>query len=103
MFGAGSQERWTTEERAEFETYTATRLRGLIRRALFVSVFFIGSLCAIVPFSKGYFLYKHAEPTGRFIVYLAEAALVWSVIRWGYVYTEWQTAREIRREVADPK
>jgi hypothetical protein len=101
MFNAEPQEKFTPEEIAEFEAYAAEFLRTRIRGAFHVGLLLLAIILSIVPFSKSHSLHSHAEPYGRYLIWIAEGVFVWFVIRVGAVWAAWCTARETRREFRD--
>ena len=102
MFGAEPQERWTAEDRAEFDIYAAGRLRRMFRTAAWATAIFVTTIVAIIPFLAGHSLHLYWDGFGKYLIFVAEAELLWFVLRWGYVYSAWQSARETRREMSDP-
>jgi hypothetical protein len=101
MFGAEPQERWTKEEAAEFDEYAAKTLRRMLVYALWTTGIFAATVLAIGPFLYGHSLHAHFESVGRPLLLLAMAELLYFVLRWGYVYSAWQSARETREEMGD--
>jgi len=87
------------EERVHRNLRTWTRITIWIGIALGICVM------SVVPFSKGHFLHKNAEPWGRILVYLS-MCLVWvflfSVVAF---YSSWKVFRsemEFQRRFAPP-
>jgi hypothetical protein len=103
MFGAEPQEKWTKAEAAEFEVYAAERLHRMLVHALCATAIFTATVLAIWPFLAGHSLHAHWEVIGKNLLLLAMAELIWFVLRWGYVYSAWQAARETRKEMGDPE
>jgi len=103
MFGAEPQEKWTVEEAAEFDQYAAGRLRRMLVPALWATAIFGATVLAIGPFLYGHSLHAHWETVGKNLLRLAMLELPWFVLRWGYVYSAWQSARETRKEMGDPE
>ena len=101
MFGAEPLEKWTKEEAAEFETYASEQLRRMQVRALWATAVFALTLFATKPFLAGHSLHAHWIPVGQNLVLVAMCELPWIVLRWGYVYSAWQSAREVRYEMKD--
>ena len=70
-------------------------------RARWATAVFIGTLLTVTPFLYGHSLHIYWEKVGKYLVILAMGELLWFVLWWGFVYASWQSAREIRREMAD--
>lgn len=103
MFGAEPQERWTLQEAAEFEAYAAERLHRMLRRAIWATTVFAATVLAVGPFLSGHSLHSHWARVGQNILLLALGELLWIVLWWGNVYAAWQSARDVRQEMADPE
>ena len=101
MLETEPQEKWTGAERAEFEVSKSRRTRQMLRSALLATVIFAATVLAIIPFLEGHSLHSHWETVGKYLVLLAMAELLWFVLRWGYVWSSWQSARETLRETRD--
>ncbi|AFL90470.1 hypothetical protein Terro_4267 [Terriglobus roseus DSM 18391] len=97
MFGAEPQERWTREEQAEFERYAAERLKACKSSATKAGIALLVNVAIIVPFSAGHRFHSHWQQA-RFLIVTAELLLVWFGIKVGYVWSSWQSSREVRRE-----
>ncbi len=103
MFGAEPQKKWTAEEASEFEAYAAKRLHRMLVPALWATAIFAATVLSIGPFLHGHPLHAHWETVGKTLLLLAMVELLWFVLRWGYVYSAWQSARETRREMDIPE
>ena len=101
MFGAEPQEKWTAQEAVEFEAHAAERLHCMLKRAIWATAIFAITVLAIGPFLSGHSLHAHWARVGQNLLLLALGELFWIVLRWGSVYASWQSAREVRREMAD--
>jgi hypothetical protein len=97
MFGAGPQEQWTKEEKKNFEEHSAARLRACISSAVKAGIALLTNMAIIVPFMAGHRLHGHWEQA-RFLVITAELFFLWFVIKVGFVWSSWQSSREVRRE-----
>jgi hypothetical protein len=97
MFGAEPQEQWTKEEQKEFEEHAAARLRACISSAVKAGVALLANLAIIVPFMAGHRLHGHWDQA-RFLVITAELLFLWFVMKAGFVWSSWQSCREVRRE-----
>ncbi len=101
MFGAEPQERGAQEEAAEFEAYAAKDLHHKLVRAGWATAVFVGTVLAIMPFLYGHSLHAYWDKIGKYLVILAMGELLWIVLWWGFAYSSWQSAREVRREFGD--
>jgi hypothetical protein len=97
MFGAEPQERWTKEEQKHFEENAAARLRARISSAVKAGIALLTNLAIIVPFMAGHRLHGHWEQA-RFLVITAQLFFLWFGIEAGFVWSSWQSSREVRRE-----
>jgi hypothetical protein len=97
MFGAEPQEQWTKEEQKNFEEHAAARLRACISSAVKAGVALLANLAIIVPFMAGHRLHGHWDQA-RFLVITAELLFLWFVMKAGFVWSSWQSSREVRRE-----
>jgi hypothetical protein len=97
MFGAEPQEPWSREEQEEFEAYASAQLRACIIGALKAAAALAINILCIVPFSAGHRFHSHWQ-IAKYLVYLAMALFVWLVIKVGFVWSAWQSARETRCE-----
>ena len=102
MFGAEPLEPWTKEEAAEFEEHVRARTRKMLRSAGWATAVFVLTVLVIGLFSAGHSLHRYANRGAKYLVFLAQAELVWVVCRWGFVWSSWAAARETRREMGDP-
>jgi hypothetical protein len=97
MLGAEPQERLTEQEQREFEEHAAARLQACISSMVKVGIALLANLAVIVPFSAGHFLHGHWKQA-KFLVITAELLFLWFVIKAGFVWSSWQSSREVRRE-----
>jgi protein-S-isoprenylcysteine O-methyltransferase Ste14 len=97
MFGAEPQEKWTSEEAKEFEQYVAVQHRRTRRNAQWAGSCFLLNILLIVPFLYGHSLHSHWESFGKYLLLTAMASFLWFVIKAGFVWSSWQSARETRR------
>ncbi len=102
MFGAEPEERWSDEERAVFEQHVANRSHTCRKRAWWATGIFTLTNLAIVPFLAGHALHRYWGEA-KYLIFVAEAELLWLVYCWALVYGSWQSARETRREFRDPE
>ncbi len=100
MFNVEPQERWTVEEKAEFEEYVAEDLRKCIVAAGWAGGALLINILCIVPFLAGHFLHKYWEST-KFLVYTAEGLLLWFVYKASAVWASWKSAKDTRKEYGD--
>jgi hypothetical protein len=101
MFNVEPQEQWDAEDAAEFERYAAKQLRKAAKDAAWAGCALLLCVLCIVPFDAGHSLHRYWE-RAKYLIYLAEALLIWFVIKAGFVWSAWQSARETRREFGDP-
>jgi protein-S-isoprenylcysteine O-methyltransferase Ste14 len=101
MFSVEPQEPWTAAEAAEFEKHVAKQLRKVVRDAVWAGGAFLLCILCIVLFATGHPLHRYWERT-KFLIYVAEVLLVWFLIKAGFVWSAWQSARESRREFSGP-
>ena len=101
MFNVEPQERLDAAEVAEFEEDASEQLRTSIRQASWAGSALLLCILCIVPFLAGHIFHRYWE-RAKFLIYIAEALLVWFCIKWAFVWSAWQSAREIRREFRDP-
>ncbi len=73
----------------------------MLKRAIWATAIFAITVLAIGPFLSGHSLHAHWARVGQNLLLLALGELFWIVLRWGSVYASWQSAREVRREMAD--
>lgn len=102
MFGAEPHEQWTKEEQANFEEHAAARLKACKSSAVMAGIALLINIAIIVPFSAGHRLHSHWQQA-RFLVFTAELLFLWFVIKVGYVWSSWQSSREVRREYERPR
>jgi hypothetical protein len=100
MFGAEPQERWSLEEKEEFEQHATARLRRCLRDALYAGLALAANTLCIIPFLAGHRLHSHWE-SGKYLLFTAMALLLWFLRKVGSVWASWQSARETRREFED--
>jgi hypothetical protein len=100
MFGAEPQERWTQQDIAKFERYAAMQLRRRVRSAARAALILLVSVLFLLPFTAGHPLNKYWN-TARFLVYVTLACFLWFFMTCMFVWSEWQSARETRRDFAD--
>jgi small-conductance mechanosensitive channel len=103
MFGVEPQEKWTKEEAAAFDAHAAKRLNRMLVHALWATAVFVATALATGPFLAGHSLHAHWETIGKNLLLLALVEWFWVVLRWGYVYSARQAARETRQEMGDPE
>ena len=101
MFGAEPQEQWTEEERADFEEHTAARLKACKSSAAKAGAALLTNIAIIVPFSAGHQFHGHWQQA-RFLLFAAELLFLWFVLKVGFVWSSWQSSREVRREYERP-
>jgi predicted nucleic acid-binding protein len=101
MFNVEPQEQWDAKEAAEFEEYAAKQLRTEIRSALWAGFALLLCILCIVPFLAGHPLHRYWERM-KFLIYIADALIVWFCLKAAFVWSSWQSTREIRREFRDP-
>jgi hypothetical protein len=100
MFGAEPQERWSLEEKEEFEQHATARLRRCLRDALYAGLALAANILCIVPFLAGQRLHSHWQ-AGKYLLFTAWAVLLWFLMKAGLVWASWQSTRETRREFVD--
>ncbi len=101
MFGAEPQEQWTEEERADFEEHTAARLKACKSSAAKAGAALLTNIAIIVPLSAGHQFHSHWQQA-RFLLFTAELLFLWFVLKVGFVWSSWQSSREVRREYERP-
>ena len=101
MFGVEPQEQWTEEERADFEEHAAARLRTCKSSAAKAGAALLINIAIVVPFSAGHQLHSHWQQA-RFLIFTAELLFLWFVLKVGFVWSSWQSSREVRREYERP-
>ena len=97
MFGAEAQAPWTKEEQTEFEEHAAARLFDAKSSALKTGIALLVNVAIIAPFSGVQRLHAY-WPRARFLVCSAEVLFLWFVMKVGFVWSSWQSSREVRRE-----
>jgi hypothetical protein len=102
MFNVEPQEQWDAKEAAEFEEHVAKRQKKMNRAAIWAGAVLLLDILCVVPFLYGHSLHRYWEAIGKYLLLLAMALFVWFVLRVGYVWSSWQSARETRREFGDP-
>jgi hypothetical protein len=100
VFNVEPQEQWDANEAAEFEKHAAKQLRKVVKDAVCAGGPLVLCILCIVPFAAGHPLHRYWERT-KFLIYVAEVLLVWFVIKAGFVWSAWQSARETRREFGE--
>jgi hypothetical protein len=60
----------TDAEVLEVQRYAQTSLQLWMKRCMYVGALLLLSCASVLPFSKGHSLHAHAEPFGRFLVWL---------------------------------
>jgi hypothetical protein len=100
MFGVEPEDPLTPEEKKEFEEHASAQLRACISSALKAAAALSINIAIIVPFLYGH-RYHYLWNFARYLIFTAEALLVWFVIKAGFVWSSWQSARETRREFGD--
>jgi hypothetical protein len=101
MSNVEPQEQWDAKDATEFERYAAKQLRKTAKDAAWAGSALLLCILCIVPFAARHSLHRYWE-RAKYLIYLAEALLVWFVIKAGSVWSAWQSARETRREFGDP-
>jgi protein-S-isoprenylcysteine O-methyltransferase Ste14 len=102
MFNVEPQEQWDANEAAEFEEHVAKQQKKMNRAAIWAGAVLLLDILCVVPFLYGHSLHRYWEAMGKYLLLLAMALFLWFVMRVGYVWSSWQSARETRREFGDP-
>lgn len=102
MFGAEPQERWTAEEKDNFEQHVKIRNRRMIKAAAWAAGAFMSNLVLIAPFLAGHSLHAYWKPYGVILLFCAYPLFLYLVLRVLFVWSSWQSATETRREFGDP-
>lgn len=97
MFGVEPQEQWTQEERADFEEHAAARLKACKISASKAGAALLINIAMILPFSAGHQFHRYWQQA-RFLIFTAEALLLWFVLKTASVWSSWQSSRGLRRE-----
>ncbi|MFT4114318.1 hypothetical protein [Silvibacterium sp.] len=97
MFGVEPHEQWTEEEQADFEIHAAARLKACKASAVKAGAALLLNIALIVLFRAAHQLHIYWQQA-RFLVITAELLFLWLVIKVGYVWSSWQSSREVRRE-----
>lgn len=103
MFNVEPQEKWDAEEIEDFETHVAAILKRTKKDATYAGMALLINILGIIPFLKGHSLHRYWETIGKYLDLTAMALLLWFVIKVGFIWSAWQSARETRREFGDPK
>jgi hypothetical protein len=101
MFNVEPEEKLTAEDVAEFEAYAAECQRAAIKKALNAGIFLLVNVLCLIPFLAGHSLHSHWDRFGKYLIFPAELFFLWFVVRVGFVFSAWQSARETRREFRD--
>jgi cation transport ATPase len=92
MFDVEPQEQSDAEDAAEFERYAAKQLRKTAKDAAWAGCALLLCILCIVPFAAGHSFHRYWDGT-KFLIYIAEALLVWFVIKVAFIWSAWQSAR----------
>jgi hypothetical protein len=103
MFNVEPQEPWSREDSEEFETYAAAQLKKMLITATWAGVALILNIACVLPFLYGWPLHHYWDKAGKYLLLTSMAFFVWFVMRAGFVWSSWQSARETRREFGDPQ
>jgi hypothetical protein len=100
LFGAEQLVPWKPEEKEEFEKVASARLRACVASFLKATAALTINIALIVPFLAGHRFHNQWN-YARYLLFTAEALLLWFVIKAAFVWSAWQSARETRREFED--
>ena len=97
MFGAEPIESVSEEEIQEFELHAAARLKQCIFSAVWAAAAFVVVVICIVPFLAGHQFHRYWE-IAKYLIWVAMALWLWLILKVGFIWAAWQSARETRRE-----
>jgi hypothetical protein len=100
LFDAEQQVPWTPDEKEEFEKYASVRLRACVASFLKATAALTINIMMIVPFLAGHGFHNQWN-YARYLLFTAEALLLWFLLKASLVWAAWQSARETRREFED--
>ncbi len=98
MFGAEPQDTWTEQETIEFDQQASARLRKSLVSIILPTAIFPVTILLLIPFLAGHSLHRYWEGA-KYLLLAAFLELMWMLLRWGTVYSAWQSARETRKEM----
>jgi hypothetical protein len=102
MFGVEPQERWTAEEKLQFEKQVTSRHKKVLRDAAWAAAALVINILCLIPFLYGHSLHRYWDVFGKYLLLLALAAFLWLVLKAGLIWASWQAACETRHEYGDP-
>ena len=102
MFNVEPQEQLTRQEAAEFEQHVTARHKKMTNSAFWVGGLLLANILCLIPFLAGHSLHRYWESIGRALLVTAFPLFLWFVMRVGFVWSSWQSARETRKEFGDP-
>ncbi len=101
MFNVEPQEKWTAEDKAEFEKHVAARHKKTLKATVWAGIALLVSFLSMTAPTYDHTLARYWEPIKQYLLIAWMASLLWFVLKAGSVWASWQSARETRREFSE--